>query len=173
MEGAHSLKTGSNPTYTGTQVNYYFVCKRKLWLFSHGISMEHSSDLVSTGKLIHEEGYKRKFKEVEIGSIKIDFVEKGALEVHEVKKSKRIEDAHRYQLLYYLYYLSKLGMDAKGVINYPLLRKNVKVELGCDEQLEVENILKEIKKTLNMENAPLAQKKGRCKKCSYYELCWC
>ena len=32
--------------YTGTQVNYYFVCKRKLWLFSRNFEMEQFSDLV-------------------------------------------------------------------------------------------------------------------------------
>ncbi|MDI6884678.1 MAG: Dna2/Cas4 domain-containing protein [Hadesarchaea archaeon] len=26
--------------YTGTQVNYYFVCKRKLWLFSNSARLE-------------------------------------------------------------------------------------------------------------------------------------
>ena len=31
----------------GTQINYYFVCKTKLWLFSHNIQMEQESDNVS------------------------------------------------------------------------------------------------------------------------------
>ncbi|MDK2979339.1 MAG: CRISPR-associated exonuclease Cas4, partial [Bacteroidales bacterium] len=30
----------------GTQINYYFVCKTKLWLFSHHIQMEQESDIV-------------------------------------------------------------------------------------------------------------------------------
>ena len=25
----------------GTQINYYFICKTKLWLFSHNIQLEH------------------------------------------------------------------------------------------------------------------------------------
>jgi CRISPR-associated exonuclease Cas4 len=36
--------------YTGTQVNYHLVCKRKLWLFSRSFEMEHSSDLVLLGR---------------------------------------------------------------------------------------------------------------------------
>lgn len=32
--------------FTGVQVNYYFVCKRKLWLFSHNIGMEKESEAV-------------------------------------------------------------------------------------------------------------------------------
>ena len=33
-------------TYTGTQVNYYFICKRKLWYFSNNIEMESESNNV-------------------------------------------------------------------------------------------------------------------------------
>ncbi|MEM3192938.1 MAG: Dna2/Cas4 domain-containing protein, partial [Candidatus Parvarchaeota archaeon] len=36
--------------FTGTQVNYYFVCKRKLWFFSHNIELESDSDLVLMGR---------------------------------------------------------------------------------------------------------------------------
>jgi CRISPR-associated exonuclease Cas4 len=50
---------GVSFVYTGTQINYCFVCKRKLWLFSHALSMEQTSDAVSLGKLIHETSYAR------------------------------------------------------------------------------------------------------------------
>jgi len=46
--------------FTGTQVNYYFVCKRTLWLFSHGLDMEETSDLVLLGRFLHERGYAAK-----------------------------------------------------------------------------------------------------------------
>jgi len=161
-----------SPSYTGTQVNYYFVCRRKLWLFSHNLEMEHGSDLVNMGKLIHETSYERKFKEIEIGSIKIDFLEK-ACEVHEVKKSKRIESAHVYQLLYYLYYLKKLGVEATGIINYPLIRKKLELNLTEEKEKEIERILSEITSILAEKHPPEAVKKSYCKKCSYFELCWC
>lgn len=28
----------------GIKFNYYFICKRKLWLFDKGITMENNSD---------------------------------------------------------------------------------------------------------------------------------
>lgn len=37
----------------GVKINYYYICKRKLWLFSKGITMEQNSDRVLSGKLIH------------------------------------------------------------------------------------------------------------------------
>jgi len=35
---------------TGTEINYLFVCTRKLWLFHHHIEMEHTSDYVALGQ---------------------------------------------------------------------------------------------------------------------------
>ena len=72
---------------TGTQLNYYFVCKRKLWLHSRNISFESSSELVKLGNLIHKDSYKRKKKEIRIGSISVDYINKG--EIHEVKKIRQ------------------------------------------------------------------------------------
>ena len=36
----------SNLQYTGTQINYYFVCKRKLWLFTKDIRFENEIEYV-------------------------------------------------------------------------------------------------------------------------------
>ena len=58
---------------TGTHFNYYQVCKRKLWLFANGINLEHTSDLVYEGKLIHEDSYPQrssKYEEIEMDGIK-------------------------------------------------------------------------------------------------------
>ncbi|MGI0081574.1 MAG: Dna2/Cas4 domain-containing protein, partial [Nitrososphaerales archaeon] len=46
--------------FTGSQINYYFICKRKLWLFSHNIELEQESDLVKLGALLHQNRYRRK-----------------------------------------------------------------------------------------------------------------
>jgi len=61
----------------GTQIyNYYFICKTKLWLFSHHIQMEQES--VSLGKIPHKDSYKRDKKDRTIDNlISFDFVRKG------------------------------------------------------------------------------------------------
>ncbi len=163
----------SNLSFTGTEINYYFVCIRKLWFFSHNLMLEADSDLVLLGKLLHEEGYSRKFKEVSIGRVKIDFVELGKGKIHEVKRSRRLEKAHLFQLLYYLYYLRKIGVDVRGVLHYPLLKKTVSVELTEENVKELEGILVEMGKIAALPEPPMVEKKSFCKKCSYYELCWC
>jgi len=160
--------------FTGTQVNYFIVCPTKLWLFSHFVRMEQDSDLVSLGKLLHEESYKRDRKEIMIDSrIAIDFVKKGdKIILHEVKKSKKLEKAHYYQILYYLYYLKRKGVKAEGMIDYPKIRKNERVVLSEGKEEELEDILNKIKEIISREKPPKAEKKKYCRKCSYFEFCW-
>ncbi|MEM3688163.1 CRISPR-associated protein Cas4, partial [Saccharolobus sp.] len=156
---------------TGTQFNYYFVCKRKLWFFGKGLEQEHESDLILLGKLLHEYSYKRKLKEIQIGRIKIDFFgDKG--EVHEVKRSRKIEDAHIHQLLYYLYYLKKIGAgEFIGVLHYPLLKKTSRYTLNKEMEEKIEKILNEINKILSMPKPPDPIYIRYCRRCSYSELC--
>ncbi|HED03262.1 MAG TPA: CRISPR-associated protein Cas4 [Candidatus Fraserbacteria bacterium] len=159
--------------YTGTQVNYFLVCPRKLWLFSHDLTMEDSSELVELGRLIHETSYARRRKEIRIGRIVIDFAEAGGV-IHEVKKSNRLEEAHRYQLLYYLYYLKGWGVSGlRGELNYPKLRQRVAVELTPAEEQKLEAMLGQMEAVIVRTEPPgRLEKNSICKKCSYYELCY-
>jgi CRISPR-associated exonuclease Cas4 len=92
------------PTFTGTEVGYYFVCKKKLWWFAHGVEMEHENDRVRMGRLVHQESYARRKKELNVDDrIVLDWREDGI--IHEVKLTDSMERAHEMQLLYYLYYL--------------------------------------------------------------------
>lgn len=104
---------------TGTKFNYFFICHRKLWLFSNGIQMEHTSELVYEGKLIHEYSYPQcsdKFQEIEIGGIKIDYYDPKNRIIHEVKNSDKIETAHEWHLKYYIFVLEQHDVEGvKGV----------------------------------------------------------
>jgi len=51
--------------FTGTRINYYFLCRKKLWYFAKNIEMEQTSDAVYLGKLIHETSYDRENKEID------------------------------------------------------------------------------------------------------------
>ncbi len=120
-------------TITATHINYYYICHRKLWLFSNGIQMEHTSDIVTEGKLIGEYSYTQrpqKTIELQFDSIKIDFYDPKNKVVHEIKKSDKVEEAHIAQVKYYIYILQKHGIDgATGLIEYPKLRHTTPVFL--------------------------------------------
>ena len=163
---------GRSLVFTGVEVNYFFVCRRKLWFFSRYLDLEAESDLVLLGRLLHEHGYRRKFKEVSIGRIKIDFLERYGV-IHEVKRSRRMEKAHLFQLLYYIYYLKKLGVKVKGVLHYPLLKRNVNVELTPERERELEAVLNEMRRIVSRDVPPEAERKRQCRRCSYFEICWC
>lgn len=161
---------------TGTQVNYYHVCKRELWLFSHNIQMEHTSDTVEEGKLIHESTYPHraeKYQEVEIDGIKIDYYDPKNRVVHEVKKSNKAEQAHTWQIKYYLYVLHKRGIEGvTGILEYPALRKTEKVELVTKDIEYLETVRREITEIVQSTTCPPLIQKKICKSCSYHDFCW-
>ncbi|SEF76772.1 CRISPR-associated exonuclease Cas4 [Caloramator fervidus] len=156
----------------GIKVNYYYVCKRKLWLFSKGITMEDKSDRVLQGKLLHESSYPRiETREIMVDDIlKIDIVEDEY--VREVKITSKMPLADRMQLLYYLYYLKNMGIEKVGVINYVKEKRREFIKLDVEAEREIKRALKDIKDILELERPPKLEKLPYCKKCSYYELCY-
>lgn len=161
---------------TGTHLNYYFVCKRKLWLFTNGINMEHTSDLVYEGKLIHETSYLQRperYEELEIDGCKIDFYDARNKVIHEIKKSNKVESAHEWQVKYYIYILEQNGIEGvTGILEYPKLRHRTEVLLTENDRNKIEEIKHEIITIIANENCPPVINKPICKNCSYYEFCY-
>ena len=161
---------------TGTHFNYFMICHRKLWLFSNGIQMEHTSDAVYEGKLIHENSYQQrseKYEEVQIGSIKVDFYDAKNKVIHEIKKSDKIDIAHEWQLKYYIYIFEKAGIEGvSGILEYPKLRKTHEIYLSDIDRERIVEIENEISEIINSENCPPKINSSICKRCSYYDFCW-
>jgi CRISPR-associated exonuclease Cas4 len=162
------------PRITGTMVNYYKICQRKLWLFCHDVQMEQESDTVANGKLIDETSYPDEKHGVEIqDTIVLDFLKVRDGVIHEVKKSDAMEDAHLWQLKYYLYFLKTLGMSGlRGEIDYPKLKRKVEVSLEPEDEAELQKMLAEIYRISKSEEIPGTINKQFCKKCAYFEFCW-
>lgn len=162
-----------NIKINGVYISYYFICRRKLWLFARNIKLEDEHQNVHIGKQIHEERYSRYKKDRTIlDTINIDFIKKGeSLVLHEIKKSKSLERAHEYQLYFYLDFLSRYGLEAKGVINYPLINKKISLELNDDMKKELKVIYGEIEQIITGKLPPV-KRKNYCTKCAYYEFCF-
>jgi CRISPR-associated exonuclease Cas4 len=161
---------------TGTQFNYYLICHRKLWLFSNGINMEHTSDLVYEGKLIHETSYPQRserYTEIELEGIKIDYFDPKNKVIHEIKKSDSHEEAHEWQVKYYIYVLERNGMEGvTGILEYPKLRETSEVTLSEPDREEIREIVKDIEKIIASDACPDRLKISKCKNCSYFDFCW-
>jgi CRISPR-associated exonuclease Cas4 len=161
---------------TGTHINYYNVCKRELWLFSNGISMEHTSDLVYEGKLIHEKSYPQRperYEELTIDGCKIDFYDAKNKIVHEIKKSNKIEIAHEWQVKYYIYVLKQNGIEGvRGILEYPAIRHTTEVVLTDAYINKLVEIQQDILRIIENEECPAVTKSKICTSCSYYEFCY-
>lgn len=158
---------------TGLMVYYYHVCKRKLWYFAHDLNMEHNSEIVGMGKLLDETSYIRETKHILIDeSINVDFIQDWKI-VHEVKKSKIVEEASIWQTKYYMMILKDNGLEVeKGIIDFPLLRSREIVELKEEDITYLREVIEKISNIINCKEVPNLVEKKICKKCSYYEYCY-
>lgn len=135
--------------------------------------MEQNSELVSIGKILDETSYAREKKGILIdNTINIDFIKNGAV-LHEIKKTKAIEEAGIWQLKYYMYYLQKRGVKTiEAKIDFPLLRETKQVSLESEDIKIIENIIKDIEEIVAQEKPPKIINEKICKKCAYYDLCY-
>src|SRR5690625_1031521 len=167
-----------------TLVNLYRVCPRECWLHANGINMEHSSDLVKDGKLIEEESYQQRsnrYTQLELSSTfddiqlvgKIDFYDTKNKIIHETKRSNKVEQAHIWQVKFYLWLLELNGIETeKGIIEYPKLREREEVFLDEEDINYLKKTIENIKTLVNQTNCPPVINARICKSCSYYDFCY-
>lgn len=163
-------------TPTGTHFSYYHICHRKLWLFANGINMEHTNDTVYDGKLIHEGSYPQRterYEEISIEGIKVDYFDAKRRVIHEIKRSDKVEKAHEWQVKYYIYVFERNGIDGcSGLLEYPTIRKTMRVDLTEEDREEIKRMEQEIVQIIESEDCPPLNKKRICKSCSYYDFCF-
>jgi CRISPR-associated exonuclease Cas4 len=170
---------------TATHINYYHICHRKLWLFSNGINMEHTSDVVADGKLLHESSYPQraeKYREIDLSFTlnskidlfgKIDFYDAKEKVIHEIKRSIKIEVAHEWQVKFYIWLLELNGIsDVHGIIEYPKLRETKEIVLTETDRNYLKLVVANIMELQQSEICPPRLNSKICKSCSYYELCY-
>ena len=154
-------------------IYYYFICERKLWYFINEINMEQNNESVAMGKILDETTYTREKKNIMIdNTINVDFIKDGAV-LHEVKKTKAIEEAGIWQIKYYMYYLEKRGIqNIKAKIDFPLLRESQEITLEQNDREVLENVMKNIEELAKKEIPPTRTDSKICRKCAYYDLCY-
>jgi len=148
----------------------------------HGVECETESDAVRMGRFIHQSSYEREEKEIDIdGTIVLDWFDAKNKIVHEIKKSDTMEEAHQWQILYYLWYIKEKGLiiarsenedGIKGELNYPTLRTKKTIILTAEKEEQLtKTIFADIEKIKFLEYIPLPVEWKVCKFCSYCELC--
>jgi CRISPR-associated exonuclease Cas4 len=161
---------------TATLINLYHICHRELWLHANEVRMEFFSEAVQDGKLIHETSYPQRpenFREIMIGGSKIDFYDRKAKVVHEMKRGNKAKEAHVAQVKYYLWLLEQHGVpDATGILEYPRLRLKQVVKLEPNDYAAIAAWETDIRRILDNPQCPPVINKPFCKQCSYYDFCY-
>lgn len=182
------MTTPSNLRVGGMLVGYYRLCPRKAWLSMRGIWMEQESDTVALGRLLDEDSYQRSDKHLELeaeapdGTALIGKIDRANLRegvLHETKKSRSCEDAHLWQVRFYLWLLYRNnvarsdGTPFRGQLDYPLLRRTETVTLEPEHETELAQTVTAIR-NLATQDIPPARlaKRSFCAKCAYEELCY-
>ena len=103
--------------------------------------------------------------------INIDFIKEYHV-LHEVKKSRKIEQASIWQVKYYLYYLKQHGIImVTGQIDYPLIKQTVQVGLTIEDEEIIMDSLEDIRQICSVSKPPQYEKSKICKSCAYFDLC--
>jgi len=162
------------PRIGGTLVWYCLICKRQVWLMSHGVEAGKEDEFLKLGRLVDESSYKRIRHSISFGDSKFDLLkeENGVLVIGEIKKSSRSIEAARLQLAHYLYELAKFGVAARGELLFPEERKREDVSLTEELQSKLDAIYAEIKEIVILSCPPKVQNCKYCRHCAYQELCW-
>lgn len=146
--------------------------------------MEHTSETVYDGKLLHETSYPQRndkhsefmlsahFEGIDLFG-KIDFYDAIHKIIHETKRSDKVENAHLWQVKFYLWLLKMNNIQgATAVVEYPLLRQKDTVEL-LEADIDILKLtVKKIVELKESEICPPVIHAKICKSCSYYELCY-
>jgi CRISPR-associated exonuclease Cas4 len=172
----------------GMLVGYYAVCPRKAWLSMRGLWMEQESDQVAIGRLIGETSYARERKEVDLVATapdgtelvgRIDWADLREGVLHETKKSRAVEDAHRWQLKFYLWLLKLSGVTREdgqpysGMLNYPTLKRTEAVTLTAEDEGRLEEIAASVRRLAAQPTPPpRITRRKFCRACAFEELCY-
>lgn len=159
---------------TGTLIWYYYICRREVWLMSRAIETEQDNVAIEIGRLIHEESYSRKKKEIHLENAVFDILSSkdDKLVIGEIKKSSRFMESSRMQLAFYLKKLEDMGVSATGELRFPEERKREAISLTPELREELEEAYREIEQIVRQEKPPKPKKLKYCRGCAYRDFCW-
>lgn len=169
-------------------VGYARVCRRKAWLAVRGLAMEDESDAVRHGRLIDRTAYpRRRAKGVMVTAAapdgtplvaKLDGADLRGGVLHEVKRGRSCEDAHVWQVRFYLWVLGLRGVTGpggrplRGRIDYPALRRTEPVELRDEDAAELAAVVADVAALARAESPPARHpRRTFCRRCAYEALC--
>ena len=160
---------------TGTLIWYAMICDREVWLMAHEIEPDRNDTRLEWGRFLSEMTYPRSRKrEISLPGIKLDLVEREGprLVVGEIKSSSRFAEAARMQVLYYLWRLREMGVEAEGELRFPEERRRIVVGLDEKGEQELKRVMNRVVSIMAQPTPPPAKRIRYCRSCAYREFCW-
>lgn len=178
----------SAPRIGGMLVGYHAVCPRKAWLSLRGLAMEQESDAVALGRLLDRTSYPRRRRPDTIEAeapdgtplvAKIDGVDLRAGVLHETKKGRSEEAAHRLQVRFYLWVLALAGVTRAdgapltGRLDYPALRRTEPVDLDASHEADLAATVAALARLARQPDPPERHpRRTFCRRCAFEDLCY-
>ncbi len=174
-------------------IGYYLICPRKAWLSQQGLWMEQESEAVALGRLLDESSYGRSDKHITlhaelppngeapavalVGKVDRANLSQGVL--HETKKGRACEDAHIWQVRFYLWLLRLNNVRRAdnrfftGQLDYPALRRTEAVTLDDEGITFLIKTVRQITELFPQPTPPpRITRRAFCRKCAFEELCY-
>lgn len=185
--GARLLPT-VNVRIGGMLVGYYLVCPRKAWLSMRSLWMEQESQAVALGRLLDETSYRRRHRPALFEATapdgtplvaKIDGARLRGGVLHETKKGRACEDAHRWQVRFYLWVLKRCGVTGpggaslRGQLDYPQLRRTEPVTLQPADEQHMAELVADLAALARQDRPPeRLPRRSFCRRCAFEDLCY-
>lgn len=166
-----------DPTeFRGTDISYYYICKRRTWLSLHEIMVTDGTQYIKHGNFLSQKQRDYGYKEVSIGRNKIDNLkvsENGVFTVHEFKRGKNLLTADIMQVSHYMNVIEHSGnLVDHGEIHLLGSKKIKYVQLTREIKNRLNFAYKELTNMLT-EHIPEAKRNYFCSHgCSFVEYCW-
>ena len=160
---------------TGTLIWYALICEREVWLMAHEMEPDRDDARLAWGRFLGEVTYPRSRKrEIALPGMKIDLVEREGprLVVGEVKASSRFVEAARMQVLFYLWRLREMGIEAEGELRFPEERRRERVVLDEESEARLRAVMARVERIMQQPLPPPARRIRYCRACAYREFCW-
>ncbi len=157
----------------GLAIQYYFSCKRELWLYLNYIDPDQEDIGIVAGRILHKKSYRnRGRKEIDLGMAKVDLLRGGEYpRIIEIKKSTKLIEPAIWQLKFYLWILKKQGTIISGEVRIPKENKIIRVQLTSKDEAMLQKAIDEMPKIARIKWMPPYEKKPYCKGCAYRQFC--
>jgi len=160
---------------TGTLVWYAMICEREVWLMAHEVEPDRDDARLEWGRFLGEMVYPRsRQREISLPGMKLDLVERQGtrLIVGEVKASSRFREASRMQVLFYLWRLRQMGVEAEGELRFPEERRRERVVLDEEGEAQLRRVMDRVEAIMRRPTPPPPKRIRYCRSCAYREFCW-